>query len=66
MSLTILISGDIGIYHVAHFPKFVLQVLPGSFEAQIGDEAALPGWHTTPSYSSRHCRPCSHSISIQP
>lgn len=54
LSLTILISGDIGIYHVAHFPELVLQVLPGSLEAQVGDKAPLPEWHTTPSYISRH------------
>lgn len=65
-SLTIFISGDIGIYHVAHLPKLVLQVLPRGLEAQIRDEASLPAQHTTHIYPSRHYRGCSHSLSSYP
>ena len=39
---TIFVSRDIGVHHTANLPEFVLQVLPGGLEAQIGDEAALP------------------------
>lgn len=41
-SLTILVSSNVGVHHVADLPKLVLQVLPGCLEAQIRDEAALP------------------------
>jgi hypothetical protein len=39
---TIFVPRDIGIHDVANLPEFVLEVLPGGLETQVGDKATLP------------------------
>ena len=40
--LTVLVSSNVSVYHVADLSELVLQVLPGGLEAQIRYKAALP------------------------